>query len=132
MHLGKSHRYRLSICTAAVFAVQLFAIAFCFDGQVQAAPTAGTLAMVAACPMDMEMPVKQQTPARSHCNLPDTGTLAGGISSPHAGPLPVAIIADMWRVTSIRQGTRIYHIARAQAPPHSASLIYQTTLRIRL
>jgi len=132
MHLGKSHRYRLSICTAAVFAVQLFAIAFCFDGQAQATPMAGTHAMAAACSMDMETPIKQQAPARSHCAMPDTGPLASDIGSPHTG-LPLAtIITDTWHVTSIGQVAQIHHIARTQAPPNSASLIYQTTLRIRL
>jgi len=120
---------------AAVFAVQIFAIVFCFSGQAAATTIAVQPAMASACPMGMDAPAHKPVQEKllcASCNLPDTGALANGIGSLSVDLPLVAILPDMWCTTSIRPTRHNFSIARAQAPPHSASLIYQTTLRIRL
>lgn len=132
MHLAKSYQHRLATSMAAVFALQIFAIAFCFSAQAQAAPMAETHAMAAACPMGMESPIKQQAPACSHCDLPDTSTFASSISNLSVDLPLIAVLVGYWHVHAIIPATYNFRLAQAQAPPHSTSLIYQTSLRIRL
>ncbi len=90
---------------------------------------AGQQAMM-ACPMDM--PMLQQAPACSHCELPDASSFTNSISNLSVDLPLLAIIADSWHVPEIKPVSRSFRIAHAHAPPGSASLIYHTSLRIRL
>ena len=132
MRTAKSYQRRLASSMAVVFALQVFAVALCASGQVQAAPMVETHTMAKACPMDMEMPMQQQAPVCSHCDLPDASSFTNSISNLSVDLPLLAITADSWHVPEIKPATRSFRIAQAHAPPGSASLIYTTSLRIRL
>ncbi len=130
MSWRKSYRHGLTAGMVAVFTIQIFAIAFCFIGQASAAPATVQPAMATACPMDMEAPDKD-LPCTS-CELPNTGTLAGGTGALSFDLPLLAILPDTWSDAETVPSTRAYELAQAQAPPRSTSLIYKTSLRIRL
>ena len=131
MRTAKSYQRRLATSIAVVFALQVFAVAFCATGQIQAAPIAETHAMAKTCPMDMDMPVKQQAPACAHCDLPDASSFTNSVSNLSVDLPLLAVIADIL-VNEINPADQKHRIAQAHAPPGSASIIYTTSLRIRL
>ncbi len=133
MFRDRIYRRRLSIGTAAVFAVQMLAVVFCFNNQAVAAVTQP--AMNSSCPMGMDVPARssQDKVPCTYCDLPDTGALASSTASLLSVDLPlVAVMPDAWPMLTVSPDARIHHIVQAQAPPNSTALLYQTSLRIRL
>jgi len=135
MFWTKTYQRHLGIATAAVFSVQMLAIVFCFTGQALATPATMQPTMAASCPMDMDVPVQttdDKVPC-AYCDLPDSGAITSSLGSLSVDLPLVAILPSMWAVQVVSgPNTRIHHIVQAQAPPHSAALLYQTSLRIRL
>ncbi len=127
------HRH-LSLGMATVFAVQIFAIAFCFSSQATAAAATVTpRVMASTCPMGMDVSAQTRDKAPcAYCDLPDTGALAVSLGSLSVDLPLVAVLADYWPVQEAAPQARGIRIAQAQAPPHSAALLYQTSSRIRL
>ncbi|MFQ5355629.1 MAG: hypothetical protein ACE5DY_03895 [Mariprofundaceae bacterium] len=126
----KPHQRRLSISMAIMFAVQVFAVTFCLSNQASATPAAQTT-MAMPCPAGMDAPAQNKAPC-TYCDLPDTNTSAVGFGSLSIDLTLLAILPDTSAPTSIEANAHVYNIAQAQAPPGSASLIYKTSLRIRL
>ncbi|GMQ99591.1 MAG: hypothetical protein BMS9Abin18_0409 [Zetaproteobacteria bacterium] len=131
-------RYRKAGLTIlAVFTVQLIAVSFCAIPPVHAAPltTGGAMPMditAMQCNMDMPTPVGQDMPEDAHCKTPDFNTFSNQVNDVSVSRALIAVLPTLQHQPASVSEQEQALIIVSEAPPRSTSLIYQTSLRIRL
>lgn len=129
-------RYRKAGLTVlAVFAVQLIAAGFCAIPSVHAAPATRGTAIPRVTNMQCTMApmtAGQDMPEYTHCNTPDLNTFFNQINDVPATWALVAVLPTLLHQADLasEQGQPPF-IAHGD-PPRSTSLLYRTSLRIRL
>jgi len=131
-------RYRKAgLAILAVFTVQLIAISFCAIPSVHAAPVTMSKAVDMQCTMDMPTPAGQDISSCAHCETPGFGAVSNNISN-NSSDVPAAwalitILPPLLYQTNLIFGKEQQPLFTvSEAAPRSTSLIYQTSLRIRL
>jgi len=118
----------------AVFVMQLAAMGFCVIPTAQASPAmthnVGHAAMHMQCPMPL--PAGQNPSGCVHCNSPDSSispNLSGNIAFSWN---PVAVLPALSHQTGPLPARDNAAFTATRSPLRSSSLIYRTSLRIRL
>jgi len=127
-------RYRKAGLTIlAVFTVQLIAVSFCAVPSVHAVPVTLSKAVDTQCTMDMPMPAGQDAQSCAHCEAPDFSALSNHTSDVPAAWILIAVLPSPLNQTDLisrQEQQPLFTVS--EAVPRSTSLIYQTSLRIRL
>jgi len=84
------------------------------------------------CTRDMPMPAGQNMPEDAHCNTPDFSTFSNQVNDVPATWTLIAVLSPLLYQTNLIFGQEQPLFTVSEAPPRSTSLIYQTSLRIRL
>jgi len=137
MKLRLPHIRKLARLFAGAFAVQVIAAGACLMvPEAHAMPMDGNAAVMAHC-TDMEMASDHAMPmqhgdksACPHCNQPDSITPAH-LAFDHL-PAMVAILVAAPQLPVAEAADPAFTLRTPTGPPRSASLIYQTTQRIRI
>ncbi|MDQ6958992.1 MAG: hypothetical protein Q9M24_07785 [Mariprofundaceae bacterium] len=127
-------RYRKAgLAILAVFTVQLIAVSFCAIPSAHAAPVTMGEAVDMQCTMDMPMPAGQNASSCAHCEAPDFSALSNHTNDVPAAWVLIAVLSPLLHQNALTFGQEQQPLFTvSEAAPQSTSLIYQTSLRIRL
>jgi len=128
----KRYYCKAGLAILAVFIVQFIAVSFCAIPSVHAAPATMHATMDMQCTMDMPMVSGQNIPECAHCEAPDFSAFSSQATDVPATWTLIAVLPALLHQAdkTFEQEQPLFVVS--EAPPRSASLIYQKTLRIRL
>ncbi len=132
MHRFMRRYRRFGLAILAVFTVQLIVVSFCAIPSVHAAPVTMGGAMDIQCTMDMPIPAGQNASNCAHCKTPNFSAFSNGTHDAPAAWALIAVLSPLLHQTNLIAGQEQPPFTVSEAPPRSTSLIYQTSLRIRL
>lgn len=140
MKLRMPHIRKIARLLAGVFAVQVIAAGACLMvPAAQAMPMTGAVSVMEHCDnMDMAMDQAMGSaagqhghhPGCPHCDQPDS--IAGSHVSIDHTPLVLALLPADVDVAGVALAQPALTVRVPTGPPRSASLIFQTTQRIRI
>lgn len=131
------HYRKAGFALLAMFTMQLVAAGFCAFPSAQATPATTHEAMPmdvinVQCAMDMPMTDGQEMPDCAHCKTPDFSAFANQVNDLPATWTLIAVLSGLPLEVNAAPDQERPVLLASQDPPRSSSLIFQTSLRIRL